>query len=558
MEYPHGRSFISSGSLGGGGFNLTHARIMELFAMLAIVFFAQALAELALDTNVLLSIFLAASFLQYYNEIFWRRVGRRYSWPPLRTDKITVLNSCYVDLLAVMTLVYFSGSVQSPFLFLLSASLFFALNLMNLRTAVLYFLVPAMGMIAALGYLELIQIIPHYNCYSFLDDIYLNPHYYIGALLVLGAFLSLVLYISNLFQVRIRSLLFKLCSLPADADGRVVELTRLFDISIGINSVISLDTLLKIVAKEATLLLSQPWASIVLFNSRHEISDSAFVGVNQDDQLKLGRKIRHEGLSEWIFNNKTNIVIEDVLKDRRTRKSHFLNNSKIRSLIGYPLLSGDQVMGVIYTGDFVAKKFKKKQVRLLAILSNQLTIAIEKSRLYDSLERKISSYKKTIKSLEKANYLKSDFVSHVSHELKTPLTSMKAYVETLYTNIDDPAFHQKKQFLEILMKETDRLIRIVKDILDVSKIEFGERPINKKSFNIENVIREVVSIMQPGLNEKKMKLVMMIPDGVPNVEADPDLIKQVFINLINNAIKYSLQGSTIYNKCRGRAGGIID
>jgi hypothetical protein len=545
MAVSRSRSASPRVSFSPGFFSLANLRIMELFSIFAIVFLAHSLAHFNLKTDLLLSLFLASAFLQYYSNILWARIGKRLSWSPTKVKTARTWYSCYIDLISVELLIYFTGTVQSPFLFLLAAPLFFAINLISLRDGILYFFLPAMFATAGLGYLELKQLIPHHNCYAFMDETYLNPHYYIGAILVLGALLSLIFYVSNLFRDRLRSALFKLCAKPLDADDRVVELTRLFDISIGINSVISLDTMLKIVAKEATLLLSQPWASIVLFNNKHEISESVFVGINKEDQARLGNKIRHEGLSEWIYHNQTHVVVEDVLKDRRTRNSDFLINSKIRSLVGYPLINGNQVIGVIYTGDFVAKKFKKKHIKLLAILSNQLTVAIEKSRLYESLERKIRHYEKTIKNLEKTNYLKSDFVSHVSHELKTPLTSMKAYVETLYECIDDPNFHQKKQFLEIVMKETDRLIKIVRDILDVSQIEFGQRPLNRKKFGIEELIREVVSMMQPSLSEKKTKIVMMIPDDVPNVDADPDLLKQVFINLISNAVKYSPEGSTI-------------
>ncbi|MBI4720972.1 MAG: GAF domain-containing protein [Chitinivibrionia bacterium] len=217
------------------------------------------------------------------------------------------------------------------------------------------------------------------------------------------------------------------------------------------------------------------------------------------------------------------------------------------------MVAGTHVIGALYAGDYEPKQFDPRHTRLLAVLSHHLTVAIEKSKLYESLENKINDYRKTIKTLEKANALKTDFCSHVSHELKTPLTAMKAYVETLLVHMDDPHFTKRREFLDIVGRETDRLIRIVRDILDISRIEFGERPLQRKAFGIEQLLADVVSMLQPSLNAKCMHVQMLVPDALPNVDGDEDLMKQVFINLLNNAIKYSPDESTIRISVEERA-----
>jgi signal transduction histidine kinase len=210
-------------------------------------------------------------------------------------------------------------------------------------------------------------------------------------------------------------------------------------------------------------------------------------------------------------------------------------------------------MGVIYTGDFLPTTTTEQHMRLLTTLSQQLSNAIEKSRLYDSLERKIRELERQHETLQKANILKSDFVSHVSHELRTPLTSIKAYVETLANNIEDPSFVQRSEFLDIVNKETNRLIRIVNDVLDVSKIEFGQRPVARAPIALRAVVDEVLSMLSPSLHEREVKVDVDIPDTLPRVDGDGDLIKQVFINLISNALKYSPRGTTITVRAREEA-----
>jgi signal transduction histidine kinase len=553
MKTDDGRSILNSYLQHDGVMHVTGLRLLELFAFFIIVFCAQWLANLQYQTEYLLVLFIAASALQYAGNAIWAAVGRRRSWAQQTIETVSLWCSSYVDLAVVLALIYVTGTVQSPFLFMLIIPLFFITNLVAPRKTIVYFAIPALAITAALGYLELSQLIRHFNCYSFADDMFLNPHYYVGALLVLGAILGLMLYLSSTFRGRLQRTLSVLTEGTRASGDRILELTKLVDISMGINSVISLETLLKIVAKEATLLLVQPWAGIVLFNNKHEATHAVFVGSKHGDRRETLERIKRDGLSEWIHANNEPIVIENVERDRRTRRSDFCARNGIQSLIGYPMVSGKQIIGAIYAGDYTPKQFEGRQIRLLALLGHHLTVAIEKSKLYESLENKIQDYKKTISNLEKANGLKTDFCSHVSHELKTPLTAMKAYVETLLTHIDDPHFERRREFLDIVARETDRLIRIVRDILDISRLGFGERPLARAACSIEKIISDVLSTMQPALDAKRMRVHMLVSDNLPNVDGDQDLLKQVFINLLNNAIKYSPDGSTIHMTVEERA-----
>jgi signal transduction histidine kinase len=522
-----------------GSVNVLYLRFVELFAFFAIVLFAKILGEFNYRADALLSIFLIAALAQYCAEWIWDGVGSRRNWSPVRTRSAVLWYSSYVDLFAVIALIYFTGTIESPFLFLLTVPLFFVANTSPWKTTIKYFLPVAILGVGALGILELSGAIPHFSCYAYETEVFRNANYLTGSLLVIGAFVSLVLFLSNAFQDRLVVSMERLRRKGAESETKLVEMSRLYDISLGINSAISVETLLKIVAKEATLLIDKPWASIVLFNNKQEITHSVFVGVNQGDEVKLDRKVRRGGLSEWIWTHNTPIVVEDTQIDKRANCSDFLNRFGIRSIIGFPLTTGKQVMGAMYTGDFDPGRFDKDQLRLLTSLSAQLSTAIEKSSLYESLERKIRSLEKQLEALEKTNILKSDFVTHVSHELRTPLTSIKAYVETLCDNVSDKKFTRGPEFLTIISKETDRLIRIVNDILDVSKIEFGQRPLQRSEFNLHELMDDVTSMLSPALDEKCIQIQVDIPEFLPRIDADPDLMKQVFINLISNAVKYS-------------------
>ena len=525
--------------------NVLYLRLVELFALFAIVFVARFLGDFHYRSNALLLAFVVAAILQYNAEWLGELVGLRLGWDRQRRARAVLWYSTCVDLGIVLTLIYLTGTIESPFLFLLTVPLYFAGNIFSRRLTATVFFATAIVALATLAVLEMTGTIPHNSCYVFEPGVYANRHYVAGSLLVVGALVALVLFLSHAFRDHLRLSVERLRRKGEESESRIHELSRLYDISLGINSAMSMDTLLKIVAKEATLLVDLPWAAIVLFNEKQEITHSVFVGVNQNHEVKLERRLRRGGLSEWIWTHNAPIVVENAANDKRANCSEFLTHYGIRSIIGFPLTTGKSVMGVVYSGDFEPRLFDGHQIRLLTTLSAQLSTAIEKSTLHELLERRMRDQEKQMRALEKTNILKSDFVTHVSHELRTPLTSIKAYVETLCDNIDEPSFKQRHEFLDIVSKETNRLIRIVNDILDVSKIEFGQRPLQRSPFELREVVDEVLSMLLPTLQDKSIEVKIEIPETLPRIDADPDLVKQVFINLLTNAVKYSPSKTTV-------------
>lgn len=140
--------------------------------------------------------------------------------------------------------------------------------------------------------------------------------------------------------------------------------------------------------------------------------------------------------------------------------------------------------------------------------------------------------------------MKADFVANVSHELKTPLTSIKGFVETLL----DGALEDEKTsryFLEIINDEADRLNRLINDLLSLSRIEAKQRELHKVKLNLEKLIGETVSILSPQAGDKALELKVVIADPLPEIEADEDMIGQLLINLVDNAVKYTQEGGRV-------------
>lgn len=151
-----------------------------------------------------------------------------------------------------------------------------------------------------------------------------------------------------------------------------------------------------------------------------------------------------------------------------------------------------------------------------------------------------------ITNIKKLEQIRTDFVSNVTHELKTPLTSIRGFVETLRSGaINDSEVADK--FLDIIDIEAERLYILINDILQLSEIETKQKDTNIGRYKLKHIVEDVVSILQVTADKKSISLEYEV-DGDMNINANRDRIKQMLINLIDNAIKYNLENGSVLIK----------
>ncbi|RUT01060.1 PAS domain-containing sensor histidine kinase [Dulcicalothrix desertica PCC 7102] len=142
------------------------------------------------------------------------------------------------------------------------------------------------------------------------------------------------------------------------------------------------------------------------------------------------------------------------------------------------------------------------------------------------------------------NEAKSQFISNVSHELRTPLFNIKTYIETLHDYGEDLEVEQRKEFLSTVNHETDRLTRLVNDVLDLSKLESG-RIYNLDGVDLSQAIEQTLRTYQLNAKDKGIEIFQEVEPNIPLVVGNYDLLLQVFGNLIGNALKFSTPGGQI-------------
>lgn len=153
----------------------------------------------------------------------------------------------------------------------------------------------------------------------------------------------------------------------------------------------------------------------------------------------------------------------------------------------------------------------------------------------------------TMEDVTRLRYLETvrrDFVANVSHELRTPIASINLLVETLQEGaLDDPA--AARHFLHRISIETQAMGHLVEELLELSRLETGVMSLSLAPVSPRSLIEEVANRLAPAAKEKKVKLILDLPDDLPEVKADEERLEQVLMNLVHNAVKFTPKGGTV-------------
>ena len=208
------------------------------------------------------------------------------------------------------------------------------------------------------------------------------------------------------------------------------------------------------------------------------------------------------------------------------------------TLVIVPMAVKGQAIGIIELEAWdYARVFTPEQLNLMTILANVAAVAFENANLYEEQTR-------TAEKLREVDRMKSQFLANMSHELRTPLNSIIGFSRVILKGIDGPVTELQHQDLSAIYSSGQHLLNLINDILDISKIEAGKMELAfDEHVNIADMITSVMSTAVGFTKDKQVKLIKNIPPDIPTVRADPTRLRQVILNLLNNAAKFTDQGS---------------
>ena len=210
---------------------------------------------------------------------------------------------------------------------------------------------------------------------------------------------------------------------------------------------------------------------------------------------------------------------------------------EIHSLMIVPISLRERIIGVMRVGSKRKDFFTPDQLEFLSIIADELAIIIEMFTLYENLS-------KTANELAQLNKIKDEFLATVSHELKTPLTTIKGFISVILSGEVGPLNEQQSHFLGIADQSVNRLSSLISNLLDLSRLN-GKVEMEMQNVDMSEVVRNSVSMMMLKAREHGVELRYGAPKPLPPVQADTRWITQVVDNLIINAIKYSGKGAAV-------------
>ena len=241
-------------------------------------------------------------------------------------------------------------------------------------------------------------------------------------------------------------------------------------------------------------------------------------------------------------------VLEDVARDFQTivrgdmdtnpryPEERELARIGLRSRVVAPLAPGDQFLGMLSISRAEANAFSDEEAELITMLARQVGFAVQNMRTY-------AAERSAAEELRRLSALRADFVSLVSHELRAPMASVIGCAVTLRRRWRELAPDQRESFLALIEQETDRLSTLIGDVLDTSRIEAGTFPYVFADVDLAELVREAASLVELGNDE--VKVVTQVRDPLPAVRGDRERLRQLLLNLVSNAAKYTVAGDEI-------------
>ncbi|MEG3848838.1 AAA family ATPase [Microcoleus sp. herbarium19] len=247
------------------------------------------------------------------------------------------------------------------------------------------------------------------------------------------------------------------------------------------------------------------------------------------------------------------VVLNNAVSSKNFNSDPYIKQHQSKSILCAPLLNQGQLVGIIYLeNNLIAGAFTSDRLELLKVLSASAAISIENARLYSNLaesnrtletkvEQRTSELALAKKKAEVANEAKSSFLANMSHELRSPLNAILGFSQIMIRSQNLPKEHQEN--VAIITRSGDHLLTLINQVLDLSKIEAGRTDLNHKNFELYQFLDDIEDMFHIKADDKKLQLIVEYSPDVPRyVRTDEVKLRQVLINLLNNAIKFTQAG----------------
>ena len=338
---------------------------------------------------------------------------------------------------------------------------------------------------------------------------------------------------------------------------KVVQLTALQRAGLLFSSTLDREALMQKVLEALTSDLQYDRAMISFFDPvRQVVMDTRVLGVSPEIQafvrareISVTDPMSPEGI---VLLQGQPLLVGDVqaVWDRlHPLNQRFALLTQTKAWIAVPLKVKDRVLGSLMVDRIQAHSLTQDDLELMMTVAHQVAIALDNASAYEQIEDlnvglEVKVRERTAE-LEQADRLRSQFLSHVSHELKTPLTSIKGFLQNLLDGLTGPLNEKQQRYLSRMLDNSDRLIRMIEALLDRTRIQSGRLDLVPVEIDLGHCVADAVEQLRLLAQAKQQSLETIVPSVPLVVWADRDRLIQIVTNLVQNAVKFTPEGGSI-------------
>lgn len=320
-----------------------------------------------------------------------------------------------------------------------------------------------------------------------------------------------------------------------------------------VRSTINLRTMLSRSAELIKVTLKSETISFFVLNDESLIS----VGTGKYRKLPISDVREFEGIEEMVLAGSPEVD---------PRLSRMLTSHRVA--VAVPLWHNGALVGVMCVGEHQSSRYSRKDLQVLKAAAGELVVGIQNALsvqeirdLNENLQQRIDAATKELRrsnaQLQKLDEAKDEFISMASHQLRTPLTSIKGYISMIMDGDLGKVAPQQKKVLEETLASSERMVRLIGDFLNVSRLQTGKFIIEKSQVDLALLVGHEVDSLEQSATSRDLSFDYKKPKNIPVLDIDEGKIQQVVMNFLDNAIYYSQEGDVITVKLR-KTGDMVE
>ena len=325
-----------------------------------------------------------------------------------------------------------------------------------------------------------------------------------------------------------------------EMEVRYREISTIIRLSLEIGIELDVSRVLEMIVQQISQDLGYEIVSIMLLDEESRyLTIKAARGLG-DKIIKSARVELGKGVSGIVAQTGDPLLIRDIENDVRFQKLKSHGRYSSKSLICVPLKVGDRVIGVLNGNNKKTKgDLGSHDLRLLSVFAAQASVSIERARLYRSLELQAEEVEKAYERLQELDRVKSDFITNVSHEFRTPVTVMLGYLEILKGSLTD---NDQIEKVDIALESALKLSAFVEDSTDILKLDTGAMHFDFTKVAVDVFLEEITRKFWGEFSSRGIELIVDISEGLPEVYVDVEKVTKVFNKLLDNSLKFTPEG----------------